>query len=502
MKAFLMNAVIAAAATAAALANQTFESACLSFVPEASIWNSTRTQLQYVPAGTNLTFPDNDATCSRGSQVVTVDLCRIALSVPTSNQSSITLELWLPEEWSGRTLATGNGGIDGCIKYEDIAYGVANGFATVGTNNGHNGTYGDTFYQNEDVVIDFAWRSLHTSVAVSKKLTAQFFESALGKSYYIGCSLGGRQGIKAAEMFPHDFDGIVAGSPAVNFNNLYSWRASFYPLTGNSSNSNFISATTWNTTIHNEALRQCDGIDGVEDGIIEDPTLCHFCVQTLLCQENSTSDCLNAEQVSIVEQIYSDYRWPNGSLVFPGMQPGSEILAATGLYSGKPYSPSYDWFRFAVLEDPTWDPASYDIDDALIAHDKNPGGIETWPSSLAAFEGASGKLLSFHGQQDQQITSYNSLRFYRHLSDGMQYTPEQMDKFYRLLRVPGMNHCNSGPGAWVLGQGGGAPSKGISFDAEHNVLAAVVGWVENGTAPDSMIGTKFVNDDIRKEGTL
>ncbi|KAF7531804.1 hypothetical protein G7054_g8540 [Neopestalotiopsis clavispora] len=485
-----------AAVGAVALGNQTFESTCLSFVPEASIWNSTRTQLQYVPAGTNLTFPDNDATCSRGSQVVSVDLCRIALLVPMSNRSSITLELWLPEQWTGRTLATGNGGIDGCIKYEDIAYGVANGFATVGTNNGHNGTYGNAFYQNDDVVTDFAWRSLHTSAVVSKKLTTQFFNSILGKSYYIGCSLGGRQGIKAAEMFPHDFDGIVAGSPAVDFNNLYSWRASFYPLTGNSTDVNFISATTWNTTIHNEVLKQCDEIDGVEDGIIEDPTLCHFNPQELLCQGYNTSNCLTADQVTIVEKIFSDYRRPNGELIYPGMQPGSEILAATGLYSGRPYAPSYDWFRFVVLDDPAWDPSTYNVEDAVIAYDDNPDNIATWPSSLAAFEGASGKLLTFHGQQDQQITSFNSLRFYEHLAAGMGYTPEQLDNFYRLFRVPGMNHCNSGPGAWVLGQGGNAPSKGIPFDADHNVLAAVVNWVEEGIAPEAMIGTKFVNDSV------
>lgn len=297
-------------------------------------------------------------------------------------------------------------------------------------------------------------------------------------------------------MFPNDFDGIVAGSPAVDFNNLYSWRASFYPLTGNSTDVNFISATTWNTTIHNEVLKQCDEIDGVKDGIIEDPTLCHFNPQELLCQGYNTSNCLTADQVTIVEKIFSDYRRPNGELIYPGMQPGSEILAATGLYSGRPYAPSYDWFRFVVLDDPAWDPSTYNVEDAVIAFDENPDNIATWPSSLAAFEGASGKLLTFHGQQDQQITSFNSLRFYEHLAAGMGYTPEQLDNFYRLFRVPGMNHCNSGPGAWVLGQGGNAPSKGIPFDADHNILAAVVNWVEEGTAPEAMIGTKFVNDSV------
>ena len=91
-----------------------FQSKCLAFTPEAYIYNSTRTVLSYIAAGTNLTFPDNDPTCARPSQVVAVNICRVALSIPTSNRSSITFELWLPENWSDRFLATGNGGIDGC----------------------------------------------------------------------------------------------------------------------------------------------------------------------------------------------------------------------------------------------------------------------------------------------------------------------------------------------------------------------------------------------------
>lgn len=337
---------------------------------------------------------------------------------------------------------------------------------------------------------------LHTSAVVSKNLTTNFYGAHLGKSYYMGCSLGGRQGIKAAEMFPEEFDGILAGAPAVDFNNVYSWRASFFPTTGASSDYNFISASTWNSTIHDEVLRQCDGIDGVMDGIIEDPTLCRFQPDALLCQGGNSTNCLNSTQVTIVKKVYSDYLWPNGSLAFPGMQPGSEILAATGLYSGKPYAPSYDWLRFVVLEDPEWDPSTYSIDDALVSDEKNPATIRTWPSTLAAFEDVGGKILTFHGMQDQQITSPNSNRFFEHLASGMGYTPEQMDNFYRYFRVPGMFHCNAGPGAWVLGQGGNAPALGIPFDAEHNLLAALVDWVEQGAAPEVVLGTKFVNDDV------
>lgn len=142
-----------------AFAQSDFQRQCLSFRPEAYVSNSTREVLQYVTAGTNLSFPDNDASCDRANQVVAADICRIALSVPTSNRSSITFELWLPSNWTGRFLGTGNGGIDGCIKYEDLAYTTQNAFASFGTNNGHNGTHGNTFLNNPDVVTDFAYRA-------------------------------------------------------------------------------------------------------------------------------------------------------------------------------------------------------------------------------------------------------------------------------------------------------------------------------------------------------
>ncbi|KAI3317179.1 tannase and feruloyl esterase [Xylariaceae sp. AK1471] len=475
-----------------------FKDRCLAFKPQTHVPNSSLNQLEYVSAGKTIAFPDNDPSCNRASQAVNVDLCRVVLSVPTSNRSSIVYELWLPETWNGRTLATGNGGLDGCIKYEDIAYGAANGFSTFGSNNGHNGTSGNAFYQNEDTVTDFSWRALHTSVEIGKKLTSLFYDRPSGKSYYIGCSLGGRQGIGNAEKFPNDFDGIVAGAPAVDFNSLYSWRASFYTITGDTKSPDFISPDTWKTTIHNEVLRQCDYIDGVTDGIIEDPILCYFDTEPLLCGNNNetTTDCLSAAQLKKVKTIFDDYLWPNGTLLYPRMNPGSELLAADGLYSGQAYSPSADWFKYVVLGQPSWNPATYTVDDASVASRKNPAGINTWPSSLSAFQDRGGKVLSYHGQQDQQISSLNSVRFWKHLASGMNYNWDQMDAFFRLIRIPGMSHCGGGPGAWTIGQGGTPPSYGIPFDKDHNALAAVVDWVEKGVAPDHIVGTKFVNDSV------
>lgn len=139
-------------------------------------------------------------------------------------------------------------------------------------------------------------------------------------------------------MFPEDFDGILAGSPALDFNNLQSWRASFFPITGPNTSSNFISKSTWATLIHDEILNQCDEIDGVIDGIIEDPNLCNFRPETLLCAADTSTDCLTSAQVEIVRKVFSPLYEENGDLIYPAMQPGSEIKAAEKLYAGTPFS--------------------------------------------------------------------------------------------------------------------------------------------------------------------
>ncbi|KAK2012842.1 tannase and feruloyl esterase [Colletotrichum eremochloae] len=480
-----------------------FQDDCLALTPEAAVANSTGKTLEFVTSGTKLSFPEQDASCNRASQVVRADVCRVAMNITTSDRSEVAAEVWMPKDWNGRLVTVAGGGLDGCIHYEDMAYATANGFAVVGTNNGHAGTAGFQFLDNEDVVIDFSWRAIHVGVVAGRQLLQPLYDRGATRSYFLGCSLGGRQGIKAADMFPDDFDGIVAGAPAVDFNNLYSFRASFFPRTGAVGSEDFITPEVWKTTIHDEVLRQCDKIDGVEDGIIEDPTLCQFDAGTLLCQDDSaaddSTDCLSSKQVDIVRSIFSPTIDAQGNLFWPGMNPGSEVVSADGLYNGKPWALSQNWFRYAVYNDPSWDAATFTLEkDATFADRKNPGDIRSNPDDLSTFKDRGGKLLMFHGQQDQQITSFHTPIFYDRLSQGMGLDQAGMDGFARFFRISGMNHCSTGPGAWVLGQGGGAGdaafADSLPFDASHNVLAAIVDWVEIGVAPETITGTKFVND--------
>jgi feruloyl esterase len=178
----------------------------------------------------------------------------------------MVLEAWLPQNWTGRFLSTGNGGLSGCVQYFDLAYTAGLGFASVGTNSGHNGTSGKPFLNAPGVIEDFAYRAAHTGVVLGKQITQMFYEQNYTKSYFLGCSTGGRQGMKSAQMFPSDFDGIVAGAPAIDFINLTSWRLWLQVITGfDNASSAFVPQRLW-SVVHTEILRQCDGLDGAIDG--------------------------------------------------------------------------------------------------------------------------------------------------------------------------------------------------------------------------------------------
>ena len=181
---------------------------------------------------------------------------------------------------------------------------------------------------------------MHTIAVAGKVVTNLFYGQAAKKSYFIGCSQGGRQGIGSAEQHPEDFDGILAGSPALDFNNLVSWRASFYPVTGSDRNPEFIRASTWRELIHDEVLRQCDELDGLKDGIVENPAYCQFDPGLLECKPGAFQNCLTTNQVNEVRRFFSPLTYDNGTIIYSGMNLGGELRATERLLSGRPFSDS------------------------------------------------------------------------------------------------------------------------------------------------------------------
>ncbi|KAF5366742.1 hypothetical protein D9758_006548 [Tetrapyrgos nigripes] len=482
-----------------------FDSKCSSIASQldSSIPNATIRFAEFVTQGTNLTLTDSDQHPScvaepafPGSLIIRADVCRISLDVQTSGRSGIRMEAWLPRNWTGRFLSTGNGWIGGCIQYVDMAYTSSLGFATVGTNNGHDDGYsGRSFLNNSDVLEDFVYRSVHTGVVVGKDITKTFYGNEHTKSYYLGCSTGGRQGLKSIQHFPEDFDGVVAGAPGNQWNKMMDASSHIFSLTGTPDAPSFVPAEAWVNIVIPDILKQCDTIDGVEDGVIEDPNLCNYVPSpdiVCLVDSNSTS-CITPEQADTVRKVFSPF-FIGDEFIYPRLVPGSVSDALHVVLTGD--VASAEWFKFVVNSDPNLDAKTLGPSDWKKCIAQDPFNISTFKGDISAFKNRGGKLLSYHGQGDSLISPESSEMYYDHVSSNMDLSNSQMDDFYRLFRISGMLHCFAGPGAWNVGQGlFGDTSPGSDYtDPEKNVLMATVRWVEEGMAPETIEGTKFVND--------
>lgn len=377
-----------------------------------------------------------------------------------------------------------------------MTYTSSLGFAVVGDNAGHNTTSydGTAFLNNNDIVVDFSYRSRHAAVVAGKQVVEQYYTSPPNYSYYLGCSTGGRQGLQSAQLFPDDFDGIIAGSGASDFNHLSDWTGRFVLFTGtDSSDARFLTYDQW-SIVHQEVLNQCDeALDGVADGIIEDSTICDFNASALLCSGGSTDNCLTSIQVTTIENVFTPLYDESGLLLFPRLSPGAELQSASfGTLTGAIQGTSQDWFRYAVWNDASWSPYSLSQTDFTEADelDDQHGNVSSFSGDLSGFRSAGAKLLMYHGMADPVITGEQSQRYYIHVADEMGLSNTDIDEFMRFFRISGGSHCSSGgAGAWAFGQSG--PTK----DAGDSVIDKIVAWVENGVAPDTLNGTKWFNDD-------
>lgn len=247
----------------------------------------------------------------------------------------------------------------------------------------------------------------------------------------------------------------------------------------------FIPAELW-PVISAEIMSQCDDLDGVKDGIITDPDQCNFRPEALLCTATNQSNCVTPPQVDALRNIYQPIFGTQGQLLFTRYDPLAESAGNfVNMFSGDIFSISEDWFKFAIFNDSNHSFDNFSIEDIEFADTINPGGIATWDGHFEAFRNRGGKMLTYHGRQDQLISSDNSLRFYNMISSTL--SMPSLDDFYRLFLIPGMDHCAGGPGAWAFGQGG--IGSNVVNASSHNVLLALVDWVEKGTAPGTMVGS-------------
>ncbi|KAG6915854.1 hypothetical protein DXG01_009561 [Tephrocybe rancida] len=427
--------------------------------------------------------------------LASTSVCRVQFVVNTTTTSAVHAEAWLPDTWYGRFLALGNGGLGGCIDYLNLDYGASLHFATVGSNNGHDGTDGSVFVGHPEVLNDFAFRAIHVEAVIGKQIVEEYYGSPHHRSYYLGCSTGGRQGTQAALKYPDDFDGIIAGAPATDWNHLIgeiTMLARYIGAPHIGTSPSFIPPALWDI-IAAEILKQCDGLDGIVDGIITEPDACDFRPEALVCVgDSATEGCVSVPQLEALRKIYQPLFGPEGELLYPRYDPGTEEggFAQAGFNGSVTTS---DWYRYTIFNDSSYDFSNFTTKDILLSDRINPGGISTFSGNFSEFKASGGKFLTYHGRRDEAIPSGNSKRVYNLISKTLGMP--SLDSFYRLFLVPGMTHCMGGPGASRFGQYGLVSN--AANTSSHNVLLAMVDWVEGGSPPDTVTGTDFGNGTQR-----
>ncbi len=409
------------------------------------------------------------------------EFCRITGYVAPQVQ----FELRLPTKtWTQRLLMTGCGGLCGNIglftEHADNCLPLQRGeMAIVATDMGHDGQGG--VWGKDDLLLrtDFAYRGIHVVTLAAKAIIAKYYGQPQTYAYFSGCSDGGREALMEAQRFPADFDGITAGAPAANFvvqNSFYhAWNA----VKNTGPDGQQILASEKAAILHAAVLKACDKLDSAADGLISDPTQCHFDPASIQCRPGVAADCLTAAEIAVARAFYDGAHDDQGNrFVVGGLQPGSE-LAWTGVeISMVPGMPAFGFMAagdstkyllnwpslptdWTVLEDFTFDKPTFDKFTASypLYNATNP--------DLSAYFGRGGKLLMWHGWSDPHISPINSIAYYRGVEAtlGAQATRDHM----RFYLFPGLYHCGGGDGL-------------NTFD----VLSAVMAWVEGGQSPDTL----------------
>jgi len=425
--------------------------------------------------------------------------CRVAGVIKPTPDSHIQFETWLPASgWNHKFRGIGNGGFAGQISYEQLANSIRRGYATAVTDDGHeaNGLDGSWAYRHPEKVIDFGYRAVHLTAQTAKAVVKAFYSDPLQHSYFDGCSDGGREALMEAQRFPEDYDGILAGAPANYWTHLLSGGlAATQPLLAHPEA--YISDLKL-PAITAAVMSACDAEDGVKDGVLNDPRKCHFDPSALLCQGEETSSCLTAPQIDALKAIYAGGRDSKGQEIFPGLMPGSEEtwgLWVTGQAIGQSLGYGFvsGYFRYMVVEDPTWNPLTANPGEVMrLADEKTARILNSDQSSLTGFVARGGKLILYHGWNDAAISPLNTVKYYRSVRTTMGL--DNAEGAVRLYMVPGMGHCFGGPGPNSFGQLGTVTEKG----PKHGIFDALEGWVEKGTPPGEIIATKYIGDDQHK----
>ena len=424
--------------------------------------------------------------------------CRSQGTIKPTSDSDIQFEVWLPAKWNGKYLAVGNGGFAGSLIFPAMARGLAAGYAVSATDTGHEGGSLDSAWAlgHPEKIADFGWRAIHETAVASKEIIDAFYGKAPTRSYFNGCSDGGREALMEAQRFPTDYDGIVAGSPANFWTKLEAnavWAAQSIGSPGA-----WLSPEALSTVAH-AALKTCPSTGGY----IDDPAACRFDPSVLLCEGSETNGCLTDGQVGALKRLYSGAMSSDGRPIGPGYAPGGEAEWPLWIVGKPPQGAGsllsiFGTGHYAnlVYDNPNWRIEGQNVGDDYVASVKKTGGsLDADNPDLSAFKAAGGKLIQYHGWNDAAIPPENSIDYYTAVANKMGGV-DSIRSFYRLFMAPGMEHCGMGPGPNAIGGVFGLPSP--SSDSEHDVISALSNWVEHGFAPEKIVATRYRDNDPAK----
>jgi pimeloyl-ACP methyl ester carboxylesterase len=395
---------------------------------------------------------------------------------------AIGFAIALPDDWNGKFLFQGGGGLNGSVTPPLGATATGNdpalarGFAVVSTDTGHQGAVFDaSFMADQQAALDFAYVAVGKVTVLAKQIIAQYYGEPPRHSYFVGCSTGGREAMLVSQRYPTYFDGVVSGDPAMrtdNSNAEDAWAAVAFnqiapkDAAGKPDTGKVFSASDRKLLV-DSILNECDEKDGLKDGMIFNFQDCHYDPAILKCSGEKMDGCLSAVQVSALQKAFSPLKDSLGNLIYPQFPYDTGITAfgagIPGIVpSAVPVSP------FGTDLATAYDP---DKEEATIAADGMQKMVDTYDwRNLTTFSGRGGKLLFYHGLSDPWFSPLDTLGYYEKMASANGGL-DQVKNWSRIYFVPGMSHC------------GGGPATLDDFD----MLSAVVDWVEKGTPPDSVV---------------
>lgn len=418
-----------------------------------------------------------------GSSKAEVPFCKVHAVGSSAPGSSIRMEFFLPGSWNGKLMGVGGGGLSGGLSGSTGALmpELARGYAGVANDAGHTDEKKAAWALNAPARIeDFGFRANHAAAVAAKAVVAAYYGRPVEKSYFSACSNGGRDALMLAQRYPEDYDGIIAGAPALNWTGVMVAAQAYHQTYERTPGAERLPAKLG--MVREAVMRKCDQLDGVVDDVLENPLACDFDPGELACAEGQSGDrCLTAGEIQVARTIYGGLHTASGERIIHGLPVSSEHGRAVipivgwapwflnGLEAGLKLST--DFFRGLVHQDLDWDPGTFDLEkDYALALARTGAALDAKNPDLRAFTERGGKLLIFHGWEDTALPAGDTLAYYEAARGAV---GARADDSVRLFMAPGMAHCSLGHGPDTL-----------------NLTPVIDAWVTRSETPTSILAEK------------